>query len=86
MHIVGLLGMPRRVYTYSPGLGWGVYNLIETIGGFLLAAGLLLIAANLVWSRPPRAARRARPVPRRNARVDDPLSAAALQLRRHPAR
>ena len=41
MHIVGLLGMTRRVYTYEAGLGWGIYNLIETVGGFVLAAGIL---------------------------------------------
>ena len=41
MHLVGLLGMPRRVYTYAPGLGWDAYNLGETIGAFLLAAGLV---------------------------------------------
>jgi cytochrome c oxidase subunit I+III len=51
MHIVGLLGMPRRVYTYEGGLGWQPYNLIETIGAFVLTAGLLTLAANLVWSR-----------------------------------
>jgi cytochrome c oxidase subunit 1/cytochrome c oxidase subunit I+III len=51
MHIVGLLGMTRRVYTYPAGLGWDAYNLAETVGGFVLAAGLLLILANLVWSR-----------------------------------
>ncbi|MGH3026165.1 MAG: cbb3-type cytochrome c oxidase subunit I, partial [Gaiellaceae bacterium] len=50
MHIVGLLGMTRRVYTYDAGLGWGIYNLLETIGGFTLAFGLLMILANLVWS------------------------------------
>jgi cytochrome c oxidase subunit I+III len=51
MHIVGLLGMPRRVYTYSSGLGWDAYNLAETIGAFVLTAGLVLMAANLWWSR-----------------------------------
>jgi cytochrome c oxidase subunit I+III len=51
MHIVGLLGMPRRVYTYQPHLGWDAYNLSETIGAFVLAAGLVLIFANLAWSR-----------------------------------
>jgi cytochrome c oxidase subunit I len=51
MHIVGLLGMPRRVYTYEPGLGWDAYNLAETIGAFILTAGLVLMAANLWWSR-----------------------------------
>jgi cytochrome c oxidase subunit I+III len=51
MHIVGLLGMPRRVYTYQPGLGWDSYNLIETIGAFVLAAGLIVIFLNLLVSR-----------------------------------
>jgi cytochrome c oxidase subunit 1/cytochrome c oxidase subunit I+III len=50
MHIVGLLGMTRRVYTYNAGLGWDTYNLVETIGGFVIAAGLLLILFNVVWS------------------------------------
>jgi cytochrome c oxidase subunit I len=51
MHIVGLLGMTRRVYTYHSGFGWDAYNLSETIGAFILAGGLLLIFGNLVWSR-----------------------------------
>ena len=50
MHIVGLLGMTRRVYTYDHGLGWDPYNLVETIGGYVLAAGLLAIALNIAWS------------------------------------
>src|SRR6266487_6128869 len=49
MHMVGLLGMTRRVYTYQPGLGWDAYNLIETVGAFLMAAGILVIFANLLW-------------------------------------
>jgi cytochrome c oxidase subunit I+III len=51
MHIAGWLGMTRRVYTYPSDTGWGTYNLIESIGGFVLAAGLVLIAFNLFWSR-----------------------------------
>jgi cytochrome c oxidase subunit 1/cytochrome c oxidase subunit I+III len=51
MHIVGLLGMPRRQYTYAPDLGWSGLNLLETLGSYLLTAGLLLIAVNLAWSR-----------------------------------
>jgi cytochrome c oxidase subunit 1/cytochrome c oxidase subunit I+III len=51
MHIVGLLGMPRRNYTYEPGLGWTALNLIETLGSYVLAAGLLLLVGNLVVSR-----------------------------------
>jgi cytochrome c oxidase subunit 1/cytochrome c oxidase subunit I+III len=50
MHIAGLLGMPRRTYTYPSGLGWDAYNLAETIGAFLLAAGILMVAVNLLGS------------------------------------
>ena len=57
MHIVGLLGMPRRVYTYPGGLGWTTYNMLETIGGFVTLAGILVCLGNLVHSyfRGPRA-------------------------------
>src|SRR5579859_1171658 len=51
MHILGLLGMPRRVYTYEPGLGWDWLNLLATIGSFVLAVGLLLFVINYFWSR-----------------------------------
>ncbi|HSC73048.1 MAG TPA: cbb3-type cytochrome c oxidase subunit I [Gaiellaceae bacterium] len=50
MHIVGLLGMPRRVYTYPDGIGWTAYNLAETIGGYLTLVGILLLLGNLVVS------------------------------------
>jgi cytochrome c oxidase subunit I+III len=50
MHIVGLLGMPRRVYTYPSGLGWTAYNLAESIGGYLTLVGILLLLGNLVVS------------------------------------
>ncbi|HEX2693390.1 MAG TPA: cytochrome c oxidase subunit I [Gemmatimonadaceae bacterium] len=51
MHIVGLLGMPRRIYSYPAGLGWDAYNLIETIGAFVFAAGVALFAFNVWISR-----------------------------------
>jgi cytochrome c oxidase subunit I+III len=51
MHVVGLLGMPRRQYTYEAGLGWSGLNLAETIGSYLLAAGLIAIVVNLAVSR-----------------------------------
>jgi cytochrome c oxidase subunit 1/cytochrome c oxidase subunit I+III len=47
MHIMGILGQPRRTFTYEDGLGWDVWNLISTIGAFLLAAGILLTFVNL---------------------------------------
>jgi cytochrome c oxidase subunit I+III len=50
MHIVGIIGMPRRNWTYPSGLGWAGYNLSETIGAYILLAGLLTIFANLAWS------------------------------------
>jgi len=42
MHLAGLLGMPRRVYTYLPGRDLDLLNLISTIGAFVMAAGVLL--------------------------------------------
>ncbi|HET9684914.1 MAG TPA: cytochrome c oxidase subunit I [Gemmatimonadaceae bacterium] len=51
MHIVGMLGMPRRIYTYPSGLGWDVYNSIETVGAFLFAIGVALFAWNVLKSR-----------------------------------
>ncbi len=50
MHMLGLLGMPRRQWTYHEGLGWTVYNFIETIGSFIIALGVLLFVINLVLS------------------------------------
>ena len=50
MHIPGLLGMPRRIYTYEPGRGWDTWNLIITVGVFFQAAGILIFLANLLWS------------------------------------
>jgi cytochrome c oxidase subunit 1 len=50
MHIPGILGMPRRIYTYEPGRGWDIWNLIVSIGVVFQAAGVLVFAGNLIWS------------------------------------
>jgi cytochrome c oxidase subunit 1/cytochrome c oxidase subunit I+III len=50
MHILGLRGMPRRTYTYQPGHGWDALNLLETIGAFVLALGILITFVNWMWS------------------------------------
>jgi cytochrome c oxidase subunit I+III len=50
MHIAGLRGMPRRVYTYSSELGWDTLNLISTIGALGLALGILVFVANFLYS------------------------------------
>ena len=47
MHLTGLLGMPRRVYTYPAGLGWDLLNLVSTIGAFTIAAGVALFLFDL---------------------------------------
>jgi cytochrome c oxidase subunit I len=50
MHLTGLWGMPRRVYTYSPDMGWNTLNMITTVGSFLLAVGILLFLVNVAKS------------------------------------
>jgi cytochrome c oxidase subunit I+III len=48
MHLTGLLGMPRRVWTYPGDIGWDALNMISTIGAYIFAAGVLLFAVDLV--------------------------------------
>jgi cytochrome c oxidase subunit I len=50
-HFVGLLGMPRRVYTYTHGGLWETYNLLSTIGAGVMAVGVLLFFINAFKSR-----------------------------------
>jgi cytochrome c oxidase subunit 1/cytochrome c oxidase subunit I+III len=50
MHIAGLLGMPRRIYTYPDGLGWNTVNLITSLGAYLFAIGVLLFVINVFRS------------------------------------
>ena len=47
MHLTGLMGMPRRVYTYLPGRDWEVTNLLSTVGAFILGAAVLLFLIEL---------------------------------------
>ncbi|WP_375421107.1 cbb3-type cytochrome c oxidase subunit I [uncultured Sphingomonas sp.] len=50
MHILGLQGMPRRVYTYPETTGWGTLNMVATVGSTIAVAGGLVFVANAVWS------------------------------------
>ena len=50
MYGLGLLGMPRRMYTYSPNVGWNTLNLIVSIGGYLMATSFVVLVYNLVRS------------------------------------
>ena len=52
MHVSGLAGMPRRVFTYPEASGWGALNLASTLGAFVLAAGILVVVADVL--RPKR--------------------------------
>jgi len=50
MHILGLVGMPRRTYTYESGYGWDTLNFIETIGAFIIAFAVLSFIVNVIYS------------------------------------
>jgi cytochrome c oxidase subunit 1 len=56
MHIPGILGMPRRIYTYEAGRGWGALNFVVTMGVLVQAIGILIFVFNLL-----RSARKGRP-------------------------
>ena len=47
-HMLGLLGMPRRIYTYDQGGLWEAYNLISTIGSYIMGLGILVLVANVI--------------------------------------
>jgi cytochrome c oxidase subunit I len=50
MHFLGILGMPRSIYTYEADRGWGTLNLIVSLGGLLQGIAVLIFAVNLIWS------------------------------------
>jgi cytochrome c oxidase subunit I+III len=50
MHIVGLLGMPRRIYTYEAGLGWEPYNLLSSVGVLVVLLGIAVFILNVARS------------------------------------
>ena len=50
-HLLGLEGMPRRIYTYDHGGTWEVYNLISTIGSYVMGLAILVFAVNVIWTR-----------------------------------
>jgi cytochrome c oxidase subunit 1 len=50
MHFLGILGMPRRVYTYPAGLGWETLNMLATIGAFAFALALAIFIVNALAS------------------------------------
>jgi cytochrome c oxidase subunit I len=50
MHVPGLLGMPRRIYTYEAGRGWEGWNAVVTVGAVIQAVAISIFVVNLVWA------------------------------------
>ena len=48
MHLTGLRGMPRRVWTYPGDIGWNTLNMISTLGSYILAIGVLIFVFDVV--------------------------------------
>ncbi len=49
-HFAGIEGMPRRIYTYAANQGWEIWNLLSTLGAFVIAVGVLLFIINFFYS------------------------------------
>jgi cytochrome c oxidase subunit I len=50
LHIAGILGMPRRIYTYDAGRGWEIWNQLASVGTIIQAIGVLVFAWNMIVS------------------------------------
>jgi cytochrome c oxidase subunit I len=50
MHVSGMLGMPRRIYTYDAGHGWEIWNQLSTIGAFIQVPSYAIFVYNLIVS------------------------------------
>ena len=78
MHILGLQGMPRRTYTYKDGYGFNFWNMVSTVGAFIIAVSFLVFFFNIIVSRRKAKAHKlrdgGRPVGRSQPRVDDPVA------------
>ncbi|MEO4053652.1 cytochrome c oxidase subunit I [Solibacillus sp. CAU 1738] len=49
-HFLGLMGMPRRVFTYMDGQGWDLYNMISSVGALMMGVGVILLVINVLLS------------------------------------
>ena len=50
MHIAGLLGMPRRIYTYEAGHGWELWNMLSSVGAFMQMIAVAIFVWNAIAS------------------------------------
>ncbi len=86
MHLAGLGGMPRRIYTYPAGLGLDGLNMTATIGAFIFGIGILLSIINFFRSLRMGETCREESMERRLARMGDGFSARSLRHRPYPDR
>ena len=49
-HFLGLMGMPRRVFTYLPNQGWDTGNMISTVGAFVMAIAVVILVINVIMT------------------------------------
>ena len=81
MHILGLQGMPRRIYTYQPDLPWHGLNLFVSVSAVILIGRLSAVLRRRASQRAARAAGRRQSVGRADAGMGDIVAAAGLQFR-----
>ena len=78
MHVAGVLGMPRRIFTYDADRGWAIWNQMSTIGALIQAPSFLIFVVNVCWSARKGKPAGQRPVERLDARMVDDLAAPRL--------
>ena len=86
MHILGLHGMPRRVYTYPAETGWASLNQLATLGAVILGDWPLDLPGEYHRELHERLARGGKPMGRGHARMVDPFTGSRLQLYAHSDR
>ena len=81
MYALGLLGMPRRIYTYAPDRGWNDLNFISTMGAYIIGFGVHSVRGKPVHKLAAWTVGRTRSVGCLDARVGRPLAAASQRFR-----
>ena len=86
MHFLGVAGMPRRIYTYDDGLGWEFWNLVASLGSFVLALGVLVFIVNVALHHEAPEDRLLESLGRIRPGVGHVVAAARTRLRRDSRR
>jgi cytochrome c oxidase subunit I+III len=84
-HFLGILGMPRRIFTYPDLPYWGLLNLLSTVGAMVMGGRVARLHRQFGFQPPPRQDCRRQPMGGVDARVGHDVPAAARQLRRGAA-